>query len=38
MRTGLGIEIGRTTVAKNYLAKAGIEPAPTHQAKLSRHC
>ena len=32
MRTGLGIEIGRTTVA-NYLAEAGIEPAPERKKK-----
>ena len=30
MRTGLGIEIGRTTVA-NILAEAGIEPAPERE-------
>jgi putative transposase len=30
LRTGLGIEIGRTTVA-NILAKAGIEPAPERE-------
>ena len=34
MRTGLGIEIGRTTVA-NYLAEAGIEPAPEREKKRS---
>ena len=32
MRTGLGVEIGRTTVA-NYLAEAGIEPAPERAKK-----
>jgi len=32
MRTGLGVEIGRTTVA-NYLAEAGIEPAPEREKK-----
>jgi transposase len=30
LRTGLGIEIGRTTVA-NILAEAGIEPAPKRE-------
>jgi putative transposase len=32
LRTGLGIEIGRTTVA-NILAAAGIEPAPEREKK-----
>ena len=32
LRTGLGIEIGRTTVA-NILAEAGIEPAPEREKK-----
>jgi transposase len=30
LRTGLGIQIGRTTVA-NILAEAGIEPAPKRE-------
>jgi hypothetical protein len=32
LRTGLGIEIGRTTVA-DILAEAGIEPAPERNKK-----
>jgi hypothetical protein len=32
LRTGLGVEIGRTTVA-NILAEAGIEPAPEREKK-----
>jgi hypothetical protein len=32
LRTGLKIEIGRTTVA-NILAEAGIEPAPEREKK-----
>jgi len=32
LRTGLGIEIGRTTVAE-ILAAAGIEPSPEREKK-----
>jgi putative transposase len=35
LRTGLGIEIGRTTVA-NILAEAGIEPAPEREKARTR--